>query len=99
MSGFDPARRRFVTRAIAFAGVAALPRGVFAQNMQANTVPELRGTDFVLDIGALPVNLGGRRAWAKTVNGSLPAPTLRWREGDTVSLRVDNSLHEGTALH
>jgi len=96
---FDPARRRFVTSAVAIAGVAALPRGVFAQDMRANTVQELRGSDFVLDIGALPVNLGGHRAWAKTVNGSLPAPTLRWREGDTVSLRVRNSLHETTSLH
>jgi CopA family copper-resistance protein len=97
---FDPARRRFVTSAFALAGVAALPRGAFAQDSAAtHAIPELRGSEFVLDVGALPVNLSGRRAWAKTVNGSLPAPTLRWREGDTVTLRVNNSLHEGTALH
>jgi len=97
---FDPARRRFVTSTLAIAGAAALPRGLFAQNANATqVVPELRGTDFVLDVGALPVNLSGRRAWAKTVNGTLPAPTLRWREGDTVTLRVNNSLHESTALH
>ena len=95
----DPARRRFVTSAFAIAGAAALPRGLFAQNAAAHAVPELRGTNFVLDVGALPVNLSGRRAWAKTVNGSLPAPTLRWREGDTVALRVNNSLHEMTSLH
>ena len=96
----DLARRRFVTGALALAGAGALPRGVFAQDAAAaHALPELRGSDFVLDIGALPVNISGRRAWAKTVNGSLPAPTLRWREGDTVSLRVNNSLHEGTALH
>ena len=97
---FDPARRRFVTSTLAIAGAAALPRGLFAQGTSATRiVPELRGTDFVLDVGALPVNLSGRRAWAKTVNGSLPAPTLRWREGDTVALRVNNSLHEMTSLH
>lgn len=96
---FDPARRRFVTSTFALAGAAALPRGLFAQGAASYTVPELRGTNFVLDIGALPVNISGRRAWAKTVNGSLPAPTLRWREGDTVSLRVNNSLHETTSLH
>ena len=97
---FDPARRRFVTSTLAIAGAAALPRGLFAQGTNATRiVPELRGTDFVLDVGALPVNLSGRRAWAKTVNGSLPAPTLRWREGDTVALRVNNSLHEMTSLH
>ena len=100
MTGFDPARRRFVTSTLAIAGAVALPRGLFAQEANAmHAIPELRGTNFVLDIGALPVNLSGRRSWAKTVNGSLPAPTLRWREGDTVSLRVNNSLHESTALH
>jgi FtsP/CotA-like multicopper oxidase with cupredoxin domain len=30
------------------------------------------------------------------VNGSLPAPVLRWREGDTVELRVANALPSGS---
>ena len=36
---------------------------------------------------------------AITVNGSLPAPTLRWREGDTVTLRVANTLAEDASIH
>ena len=36
---------------------------------------------------------------AVTVNGSVPAPTLRWREGDTVTLRVTNTLREDTSIH
>src|SRR3546814_12128967 len=36
---------------------------------------------------------------ATTVNGSLPAPTLRWREGDTVTIRVKNNLTEATSIH
>ncbi len=36
---------------------------------------------------------------ATTVNGSLPAPTLRWREGDTVTIRVKNRLNETTSIH
>ena len=95
----DPARRRFVTSTFALASAAALPRGLFAQNAAADAIPELRGTNFMLDVGALPVSLSGRRAWAKTVNGSLPAPTLRRHEGDKVSLRVNNSLYETTSLH
>ncbi|GAB2996259.1 copper resistance protein A [Arenimonas maotaiensis] len=55
-------------------------------------VPVLTGTDFHLRIGELPVNFTGKRRTAITVNGSLPAPVLRWREGDTVTLRVDNAL-------
>ena len=34
-----------------------------------------------------------------TVNGTLPAPTLRWREGDIVTLRVTNRLRETSSIH
>lgn len=36
---------------------------------------------------------------ALTVNGSVPSPTLRWREGDTVTVRVANTLGEDTSIH
>jgi CopA family copper-resistance protein len=43
------------------------------------------------------VNFTGLPKTAQTVNGSLPAPTLRWKEGDTVTLRVANLLHNDHA--
>lgn len=97
----DTERRQFVTGLAALPLLAAWPgRNAWAQNPGAtSTVPELRGTHFELSIGASPVNLTGKAAWAKTVNGTLPAPTLRWREGDTVTLRVANRLREDTSLH
>ena len=55
-------------------------------------VPTLAGNQFDLHIGASRVNFTGRPRPAITVNGSLPAPILRWREGDDVSLRVHNRL-------
>ncbi len=36
---------------------------------------------------------------ATVINDSLPAPLLRWREGDTVTVRVTNELAEPTSLH
>jgi len=45
------------------------------------------------------VNFTGTPRMATTVNGSLPAPTLRWREGDTVTIRVKNRLNETTSIH
>jgi FtsP/CotA-like multicopper oxidase with cupredoxin domain len=36
---------------------------------------------------------------ATTINGSLPAPTLVWREGETVTIRVRNNLRESTSIH
>ena len=59
----------------------------------------LRGTSFDLSIGETPVNFTGRRGSRITVNGSLPAPLLRWREGDTVTLRVANACDEDTSIH
>ena len=59
----------------------------------------LSGTDFNLEIGALPVNLTGQPGIATAVNGRLPAPLLRWREGDTITLRVSNRLSAPTSIH
>ena len=38
------------------------------------------------------MNFTGKTRTAITVNGSVPAPLLRWREGTTVNLRVSNAL-------
>ncbi|WP_455230833.1 copper resistance system multicopper oxidase [Geopseudomonas aromaticivorans] len=59
----------------------------------------LAGTQFDLSIDELPVNFTGKARTAIAINGSLPAPLLRWREGDTVTLRVRNRLREDTSIH
>lgn len=59
----------------------------------------LSGTEFDLFIGETPVNFTGKARIAKTINGTLPGPLLRWREGDTVTLRVRNRLDEDTSIH
>ncbi|WP_433690233.1 copper resistance system multicopper oxidase [Pseudomonas monteilii] len=59
----------------------------------------LTGSDFDLYIGELPVNITGTRRTAMAINGSIPGPTLRWREGDTVTLRVRNRLKQDTSIH
>jgi CopA family copper-resistance protein len=58
---------------------------------------ELPGTEFDLRIGESLVNFTGSPKIAHTVNGSLPAPTLRWKEGDTVTLHVSNALRDDHA--
>ncbi|MEE4742694.1 copper resistance system multicopper oxidase [Pseudomonas alliivorans] len=60
---------------------------------------ELSGTEFDLFIGETPVNLTGSPRTAMTVNGGLPGPLLRWREGDIVTLRVKNRLKDITSIH
>ncbi|MET3010198.1 copper resistance system multicopper oxidase [Stenotrophomonas koreensis] len=96
-------RRRFV-QGLGFAGLVAgtgLWRLPAAQARQVSfPVPELRGATQHLHIGQLPVNFTGKARTAITVNQSLPAPVLRWREGETVNLHVHNALRDDmTSIH
>ena len=59
----------------------------------------LSGSDFELFIGELPVNITGASRTAMAINGSIPGPILRWRESDTVTVRVRNRLKEDTSIH
>ena len=89
-----PSRRTFVKGLAAGGVLTSLGMwrpSAWAQGA-AQQVPVLSGTDFDLRIGEQPVNFTGARRVAHTINGSLPAPTLRWKEGDTVTLRVANML-------
>ena len=69
----------------------------WAQPAMAQRSAVLAGSEFDLRIGEALVNFTGSPKIAHTVNGSLPAPTLRWREGDTVTLRVSNALRDDQA--
>ncbi|MCX5565832.1 copper resistance system multicopper oxidase [Alcaligenes phenolicus] len=97
-------RRRFVQGLAAggvLLGLSPYARAVQAQSGRTSTgsAQILAGTEFNLEIGESPVNFTGNPRMATTVNGSLPAPTLRWREGDTVTIRVKNRLKEATSIH
>lgn len=66
---------------------------------QSTTQSVLSGTEFDLQIGATTVNYTGKSRAATVVNGQVPAPLLRWREGDTVTLRVSNRLPARSSIH
>ena len=86
-------------------GVAAAlglwqPPRVWAQGVTRQPTGELSGTRFDLRIGETPVNITGKPRTAYAVNGSIPAPVLRWREGDTVTLHVANTLEgDDASIH
>ena len=104
-----PSRRLFVQGLAAggvVAGIAAV--GVPQRALAAATAaPRLAGAPAVLSdtrielaIGESLANFTGRTRPAITVNGSLPAPILRWREGQTVDLFVRNTLERHpTSIH
>ena len=70
-----------------------------AAGTSTGTAEVLSGTEFDLTIAESLVNFTGTPRLATTINGSIPAPTLRWREGDTITLRVHNRLSEDTSIH
>jgi CopA family copper-resistance protein len=59
----------------------------------------LSGEDIALTIGNSGFSLGGRTGHAVTVNGTLPAPLLRLREGQKLRIRVTNTLDEDSSIH
>ncbi|MCC7240846.1 MAG: copper resistance system multicopper oxidase [Acidobacteria bacterium] len=95
-------RRTFV-KGLAIGGAAAsvglLRQPVWAQSRSRQDSAVLSGTEFDLRIGETEVNLTGAVRTALTINDSLPGPLLRWREGDTITLNVSNSLDEDTSIH
>ncbi len=95
-------RRRFVQGLAAGGVVAGLPgfaRAALAPRASPGGVPVLSGTEFDLVIEEKMVNFTGTPRLATTINDSLPAPTLRLREGDTVTIRVTNRLKESSSIH
>ena len=97
-------RRRFVQGLIAGGVLAAFPSVLHAASSLVagtitGTVPELSGKVIDLVIDESPVNFTGVVRMATTINGSIPAPTLRLKEGDDVTIRVTNKLSVPSSIH
>jgi len=97
-------RRTVLAGGAAVGGLAALSSlfPAWAQTGSAGTgpdLPTLSGEDIRLRIGHMPFTVGGRTGHAVTVNGTLPAPLLRLREGQNVRIAVTNGLDEDTSIH
>jgi FtsP/CotA-like multicopper oxidase with cupredoxin domain len=108
-------RRRFVRGLSGVLATAALPPGAAAAGWvlarSSDTARSARsgspgsegavlsGTEFNLEVSSLEVNFTGARRMAAAVNGQVPGPLLRWREGDTITVRVANRLAAPTSIH
>lgn len=95
-------RRRFV-QGLAAGGVLVTAPAWLRAEANATTAhgsaPVLSGREIDLVIAETPVNFTGVTRMATTINGSIPAPTLRLREGDEVTIRVTNRLPVSTSIH
>jgi CopA family copper-resistance protein len=98
-------RRRFV-QGLAAGGVMAslewgggYALGEAKREDGPQTPAMLTGNHFELTVDQLPVNFTGKRSTAVGINGSVPGPTLRWREGEVVTVAVTNRLKTPTSIH
>ncbi len=64
-----------------------------------STLPTLSGEDIKLTIGHTPITIDGKSQHAVTINGTVPGPLLRLREGQRVRISVTNTLDEDTSIH
>ncbi|MEL0619605.1 copper resistance system multicopper oxidase [Psychrobacter proteolyticus] len=107
-------RRRFLTGSSTLLGASMLSTlpsiansalGKGQQNVAVNSdkadhiVPILTGNEFDLYVSKKHVTVNGKSSMATLINDSLPAPTLKMREGDTVTIRVHNQMNESTSIH
>jgi len=101
----DPSRRRFMQGLVAggvLMGLSPWAKPSWADQVsltRSGMAQVLSGSEFDLVIAETPVNYTGSPRMATTINGSIPAPILRWREGDTVTIRVTNRLQKSSSIH
>ncbi|HTY55320.1 MAG TPA: multicopper oxidase domain-containing protein, partial [Candidatus Binataceae bacterium] len=92
-------RRRFIQGVIAGSAIAGFDLLRWPSAAKSAEPSVLTGNHFELVIDDLPVNFNGRPRVATAVNGSVPGPLLKWREGDTVTIAVSNRLKTQTSIH
>lgn len=95
-------RRAFMGGSLALGAIAATAPAWARTNshgLAAKGLTGLSGTDIRLTVAESRFTVDGRSGHAITINGTLPAPLIRLREGDRVRLTVDNHLDEDTSIH
>ncbi|MBP7721930.1 MAG: copper resistance system multicopper oxidase [Alphaproteobacteria bacterium] len=60
---------------------------------------QAQAEEYSLTIAREPVNITGNSVKKITVNGTIPGPTLRFQEGEEVTIHVTNKMHEDTSVH
>jgi CopA family copper-resistance protein len=96
--------RRALLRAAAAAGgglAAASCYPAWAQSGTAGVpqLPTLAGEEIALTIARRMMTIDGRPSHAVAVNGTVPAPVLRLREGQRLRVAVRNDLDEESSIH
>ena len=96
-------RRHLIRSTAALAAASALPMPAWARGASLtharNGFGEVGGEDIALAIGNHHFTASGRSGHAFAVNGTVPGPLVRLREGQTARLHVTNNLDEDSSIH
>lgn len=96
-------RRRLITSTAGLAAAASLPMPGWAKGKAMphakNGFGTVSGEDIALSIGDHHFSTGGRSGHAYAVNGTVPGPLIRLKEGQNVRLHVTNTLAEDSSIH
>lgn len=97
-------RRRFIGAAAAGGTTAAFAGWFPAWAQPVSTgitapIPTVSGTDISLRIARQTMRVDGKVSRAIGLNGTVPGPLVRLREGQNVRLRVTNDLDEDSSIH
>ena len=96
-------RRNLIRSTAALAAASALPMPAWARGKSLtparNGFGEVSGAKIDLAIGNHHFSTGGRSGHAIAVNGTVPGPLIRLREGQNVRLNVTNNLAEDSSIH
>jgi CopA family copper-resistance protein len=98
-------RRKFLRYTASFGAVAGissiLPAYAFNNFNIEKEVLTPSGSKNTLDltIESIPIEIDGKKSKAIGINGKVPGPLIRLKEGEDVLLRVTNNLDEDTSIH
>ena len=95
-------RRNFIGGGVAAAAAAGLQPAwakSVSHGLAAKAQGTLTGEDIRMTIAETAFSVDGRTGHAVAVNGTIPAPLLRLREGQNVRITVENHLREDTSIH
>jgi FtsP/CotA-like multicopper oxidase with cupredoxin domain len=97
-------RRKLLKQALVLGGGATIGALLppWARSIAAGMpaqMPTLSGDEIRLVIGHTPITIDGKQGHAVTINGTVPGPLLRLKEGQRAKISVTNNLNVDTSIH
>jgi CopA family copper-resistance protein len=92
---------RYAGSLAAFGGASMILPSYALAGFNGRQVVSPQGPDNIIDltVGHVPMKIGNKKGKAIGLNGTVPGPLVRMKEGQDVLIRVKNELDEDTSIH